>query len=120
LETRFESTNDGDRKVRKFDVARSNWISFKDKFGVAEVPLRQIVTVETQNYHLVMDYQSEVKHYNRLLFPYEDFIFSDFEALGVRVNVTIRDKSRGIILKQFETDTGGLEFGFKYNVTLPN
>jgi hypothetical protein len=70
-----------------------------------------------------MDFQSNADNYNRLLFPHEDYIFSDFEALGVTCDVSIYDISyfwwdRLKVFPQysleydFVTDDAGLEYGY--------
>ena len=93
--TGLETTNDG--YVKNFEVERDDWVEFVDTLGTAKIPLHQKVTIETEHYRTVMDFFSDIGDYNRLLFPHENYIFSDFEALGVDVHVvvaTITEKDR--------------------------
>ena len=122
----METSSDGD--LIAFDVDRSEWVSFTDEIGTALIPLRQIVTIVTTSYRVVLDYQSDLSNYNRLLFPHENYIFSDFEALGVNVHVTIHKHAvtypwwdifrtkpsfeNQVELFNFWSDDGGLEYGY--------
>eukprot|EP00762_Andalucia_godoyi_P000949 ANDGO_03896.mRNA.1 hypothetical protein len=108
-------SNDG--KVYDFHVDRSNWTVFKDSFGTADIPLTQVVTLETAHYRAVLSFVSERDDYNRLVFPFEDFIFSDFEGLGVHVDVQVftrpaPEMSSWTLAKNFSVENGGLEFGY--------
>lgn len=121
----METSNDGD--VKQFNVERDQWTLFTDDIGSALIPLHQEVTLETDHYIVVMDFYSELSDYNRLLFPHEDYIFSDFEGLGVDVHVTVTyhyityswwdvfhlfPNHHYSTLEDFWTDDGGLEFGY--------
>ena len=72
----FVTTNDGFVKI--FKLERDNWVDYTDSLGSAKIPLNQKITIETKNYKTVMDFRSKIGEYNRLLFPHEDYIFSDF------------------------------------------
>jgi len=128
----FVTTNDGFVKI--FRIERSNWAIYSDAIGFAKIPLNQKITIETTNYKTVMDFKSEIGDYNRLLFPHENYIFSDFEALGVNVHVVISrlmektvyarwDLSRRFpikmkafeVIREFTSDDGGLEYGYNVN-----
>ena len=123
------TTNDG--KVKKFEITQDNWVEYTDTLGSALIPLNQKVYIETDHYITIMDYFSEIEDYNRLLFPHEKYIFSDFEGLGVDVHVTITKKRNILhymwwdifnifpkktesreVLHDFWSDDGGLEYGY--------
>jgi len=110
----FRSTNDG--TVMRFQVQRSNWTTYKDKFGEALIPMRQVLTIETTNYLIVMDFTSVQSNYNRLLFPFNNNIFSDFEGLGVPATVQVKHKPTGDMLLNSKVNDGGLEYGFNFKM----
>jgi hypothetical protein len=106
-----------DEKVYNFDVARSNWVVITDSMGSASVPLNQIVTLETAHHKAVLEFDSKPADYNRLVFPYEDFVFSDFEGLGVHVVVSLFQRTGPSApwkpTQSFTVENGGLEFGYR-------
>lgn len=122
----METSNDGD--TVSFDVERSNWVLFSDELGTALIPLTQTVKMESYHYVVVMEFNSDLTNYNRLLFPHEKYLFSDFEALGVNVHVTISTREVRFnfwdlfrlfpvfyneqILLEFDSNDGGLEYGY--------
>eukprot|EP01137_Pigoraptor_chileana_P018511 Opistho-2@78106 len=99
-------------KLLRFEVDRSNWTDVTDAHGSASIPLRQIVTIESEAHLITMDFTSELRSYNRLLFPRQGYVFSDFEALGATAAVRIVDKTSGNTLAEFTTNAGGLEYGY--------
>ena len=119
-------------KLHKFDVLRSDWAYFNDQFGSTLIPLRQKVIILTSTYNITLDFHSELNNYNRLLFPHENYVFSDFEALGVDVHVTIVKHQVGFnwwdilrvnpifnnqeIVEEFWSNDGGLEYGYHYDL----
>ncbi|KAL0483756.1 hypothetical protein AKO1_013939 [Acrasis kona] len=113
----FDSCSDG--KIHKFEVERSQWMNLTDAFGVASIPMRQIVTLESSHYQIKLDFQSIESNYNRLLFPFKNFIFSDFEALGVKTTLTVFDVKSQVLLMNVTHNGGGLEYGYRYKVTVP-
>ncbi len=123
------TTNDG--HVKQFKLERDDWVEYSDAIGTAMIPLHQKVTIETEHYVVTLDYHSDIEEYNRLLFPHEDYIFSDFEALGVDVHVVVKKRTYltaynwwdmfhlfPIKTEEYETlfdfwsDDGGLEYGY--------
>lgn len=114
----FESCNDGE--LHRFDVERSNWFNITDSFGNATIPLRQVVTLESDSYLITMDFNSVVTNYNRLLFPFTSYVFSDFEGLGVSTHLLIIGKKTGETVRNVTVKTGGLEFGYRFNMTIPS
>jgi hypothetical protein len=113
----FDSCNDG--KLHRFDVERSNWANITDSFGNATIPLRQLVTLESDSYLITMDFNSVVTNYNRLLFAFTSYVFSDFEGLGVSTNLLIIEKKTGKTLRNETVKSGGLEYGYRFDVTVP-
>lgn len=123
----LRTSTDGGCKT--FIVERSGWITFTDAFGSAEIPLVQVVIIETRARKIVMTFESKEENYNRLIFPTEGYCFSDFEALGVRCTTEVYRKSfpKGDFLKRNPTyeledkllDTNaGLEYGYKVDMEL--
>jgi hypothetical protein len=111
------SCNDG--QLLQFDVKRSDWVNITDVFGTASIPLRQIVTLESSTYLVTMDFNSELSNYNRLLFPFKDFVFSDFEGLGVPVHLTIVNKKSGLVMRNETLKSGGIEYGYRLDIKIP-
>ena len=74
-----DTTNDG--KIVRFDVERLEWGPFQDRYGNATIPYRQVVRMETATHKVDLDFMSAPKHYLRLIFAYEDHVFSDFEGV---------------------------------------
>jgi hypothetical protein len=109
----FRPTSDGITK--KFLIERSNWIEYSDIFGKAQIPLLQKVTIETNSYRIILTFTSKIENYNRLLFPTDGYVFSDFEGLGVHCKTEIYEKEKeDFILKETIEDTNaGLEYGYK-------
>ncbi|CAF1234002.1 unnamed protein product [Adineta steineri] len=113
----FESCNDG--KVHRFDVERSNWVNFTDSFGNATIPLRQLVTLESDSYLITMDFNAVANNFNRLLFAFTDYVFSDFEGLGVSTDLLIIEKTTGKTLRNETLKSGGVEYGYLFDITVP-
>ncbi|CAF1364221.1 unnamed protein product [Rotaria sordida] len=113
----FASCSDG--TLQRFDVERSHWTNITDSFGNATIPLRQLVTLETESYFITMDFNSIVTNYNRLVYPFTSYVFSDFEGLGVSTNLLIVDKKAEKTLRNITVKTGGLEYGYRFNITAP-
>ncbi|CAF1077832.1 unnamed protein product [Adineta ricciae] len=113
----LDSCNDG--KLHRFDVDRSNWVNVTDSFGNATIPLRQLVTMESDNYLITMDFKSLETNYNRLLFAFMDYVFSDFEGLGVSTDVVIIEKVTGKVLRNETVKSGGVEYGYRFDINVP-
>jgi hypothetical protein len=125
------STNDG--KVLDFTVERDQWGDYTDALGTALVPYHQKVTLRTTQYETVLDFFSEPADYNRLLMFHEDYVFSDFEAMGVNTHVTVNHitttasyfwwdilhtfpydvEEQVENLYDFWSQAGGLEYGYR-------
>ncbi|MBN2153423.1 MAG: hypothetical protein JW839_18355 [Candidatus Lokiarchaeota archaeon] len=123
----FSTAKDGRCKV--FSVDRSSWATFHDTFGTAEIPLVQVVTIETTTLKVVLRFESKEENYNRLLFPTDGYVFSDFEALGVRCMAEIFRKSyrgRDIfkwrpaykLMEKTVDNNAGLEYGYKIDLSI--
>lgn len=63
-------TSSSDGELVHFDVERSNWTTITDKFGTAQIPMRQVLTMESRDYFIKMDFVTKEDSYNRLLFPF--------------------------------------------------
>ena len=101
-----------DDSLQSWDIARSEWVLFTDSRGSDLIPLRQIVTIQTDKKRVTMDFQSALEDYNRLLFPHQDYVFSDFEGLGVTAHVTVVNRQTGETIVDFITNDGGVEYGY--------
>lgn len=101
--------------LESYDVTRSDWVPFTDSLGSDLIPLRQIVTIRTQKKLVTLDFQSALEDYNRLLFAHQDYVFSDFEGLGVTAHVTVVNRQTGQPIVDFTTNDAGLEFGYDTN-----
>jgi len=114
LQTTLASTNDG--KVTAFNVSRSHWVDFTDTFGTAKLPLTQTVHLKTTNYEVMMEFKSKPYEYNRILFPFKESVFSDFEALGATAKVSIWKE--GTLIHTWTNKNGGLEFGYQVPINI--
>ncbi len=123
----FQRATDGNCHV--FRVDRADWITFSDAFGTARIPLTQIVTIETESVKVVMTFHSTAANYNRLLFPGDGFIFSDFEGLGVNCTTQVYERSFASIdwLKTVPVYTltetvvdhnAGIEYGYQIDMII--
>lgn len=110
---KLTSCNDG--KLLRFNVQRNNWTTINDQFGSAQIPLDQTVTMESENWIVIQDCKSVPSNYNRLLFPFKDFVFSDFEGLGAVCRLTVKYKVTGEIVIDRSNIQSGIEYGFRYN-----
>jgi len=104
-------STDGDQLVHDFHVERSDWITYEDDRGKASLPLSQVLYLKTQHYEVTLSFTSDESAYNRLLFPRQGYVFSDFEALGVNVKAVVTKD--GNTIASFENANGGVEFGYR-------
>jgi hypothetical protein len=109
-----------DKTCKIFKVERSNWSEYKDVFGTASIPLMQIVTIETRAHKIIMKYESNDANYNRLLFPTDGYVFSDFEGLGVLCTTEIYEKQAGqfTLVEMIIDKNAGLEYGYRVETNL--
>ncbi len=117
--TFFHPSMDGSTK--RFDIERSDWVDYTDKFGSAKIPLKQTVTIETRKKMIIMRFTSTIENYNRLLFPTDGFVFSDFEGLGVTCITEIYQKGGNkepVLIQKYEDRNAGLEYGYKLDIDL--
>lgn len=82
-----------DGEMINFNVEADDWGFYTDSLGSAEIPYSQVVTIETTKKKVVLEFTSGATDYNRLLFPHQDYWFSDFEGLGVNCNMKIWKKT---------------------------
>ncbi|CAF2675424.1 unnamed protein product [Rotaria sp. Silwood2] len=113
----FDSCND--ETLQRFEVERSYWTNITDSFGNATIPLHQLVTLKTDSYLITMDFNSVVINYNRLLSSFTSYVFSDFEGIGVSTKLLIVDKKSEKTLRNVTVKSGGLEYGYRFNITVP-
>ncbi|KAJ3429169.1 hypothetical protein M0813_13792 [Anaeramoeba flamelloides] len=99
-------------KLYNFNVTRTNWIDITDDLGTSQIPLTQVVHIDSSKWVITLTCKSTPEMYNRLLFPTDGMVFSDWEALGVNVHVLIKEASGKVILDKV-VNYGGLEFGYK-------
>lgn len=104
----MSTSNDGDTYT--FEVTYLDWQLYTDNMGSALIPLTQIVYIETENYEVEMLFESDLSDYSRFLAPHENYIFSDFEALGVQARLKVW--YRGNLIEYYLTDDAGLEYGY--------
>ncbi|CAF4250583.1 unnamed protein product, partial [Adineta steineri] len=90
-----------------------------DSFGNATIPLRQLVTLESDSYLITMDFNAVANNFNRLLFAFTDYVFSDFEGLGVSTDLLIIEKTTGKTLRNETLKSGGVEYGYLFDITVP-
>lgn len=109
-----------DGTCKAFTIERSAWITFTDAFGSAEIPMVQVVTIETSTWKVVMRFESQPGNYNRLLFPTDGYCFSDFEALGVHCTTTVHRKQGRSwqLVETLHDECAGLEYGYKVDVVV--
>lgn len=110
-----------DGQLRRFAVYRDQWVTYRDRFGAALMPRSQLVRISTGQLEVSLHFTCEVADCNRLLFPQENALFSDIEALGARcrVLVLLRDRPGGPwsteqlrVIADFTTNDAGLEYGY--------
>lgn len=125
----MDTCNDGD--LQSFDITRDNWTTYTDDLGSAQIPLYQKVYMQSDHYMITMEFFSKLSDYNRLLFPTENYVFSDFEGLGVSCHIQVTYYWAtyawyDIIhcdptwhyqsLYNFWSDDGGLEYGYNVDI----
>jgi len=72
---------DGNPDCRYVCVVNSDWVNVTDEYGTASIPLTQTVTIVTSHTRVVLTFSSQWADYNRLIFPHQDVLFSDFEGM---------------------------------------
>lgn len=118
-----------DGNCHSFRVDRGDWITFSDAFGSASIPLTQVVTIETERIKVVMTFHSTVANYNRLLFPTDSYVFSDFEGLGVNCTTQVFERSFATydwlktipiytLVETVVDHNAGIEYGYRVPVVV--
>ena len=104
-----------DKTCKVFSVERSSWEEYEDEFGKARIPMVQIIKIETDSNKIVMKFESKKSNYNRLLFPTDGYIFSDFEGLGVLCTTELYEKKDGAfsLVETIVDNNAGLEYGYR-------
>lgn len=95
--------------------------------GSSVIPMSQTVSLTTDHQRVTMQFSSSPSDYVRLLFPLAHAVFSDFEALGVNVTVTIETRNCATatscpwaVTEHSQHRGGGLEFGYKVPINFPS
>jgi hypothetical protein len=123
----FQRATDG--VCYEFQVNRSDWVTYTDRFGSASIPLVQVMTIETNTIRVVMTFDSTTANYNRLLFPTDGYVFSDFEGLGVNCTTQIYQRSFAsydwlhtvpvyTLVDTINDTMAGVEFGYQVPVAM--
>ncbi len=107
---RLADSSEGEASI---DVTRGEWVAWQDDLGAATLPLAQNVTITTPAHVVELRFSCPQQHYARLLFPHQDALFSDFEALGATVEAIVTDAKTGAVVEQFTSKHAGIEFGYK-------
>ncbi len=105
--------------VETFNISRSKWVDWKDAYGEARVPMAQQILIVTKKHRITMDFDTNSNATSRLLFPLQDELFSDFEALGATAAVKIVEVDTGTVVADFTDTMGGLEYGYNVPTKLP-
>ena len=105
--------------VETFNISRSKWVDWKDAYGEARVPMAQQLLIVTKKHRITMDFETISNATSRLLFPLQDELFSDFEALGATAAVKIVEVDTGTVVADFTDTMGGLEYGYNVPTKLP-
>jgi hypothetical protein len=113
-----DSTSDssGLQGVESFEIVRDNWTDWTDAYGAARVPMAQRLTITTRQHVISLAFRATRNATSRLVFPLENDLFSDFEALGAHATVEVRERAgdrAGRVVTSFVDDMGGLEFGYR-------
>jgi hypothetical protein len=127
----MDTSNDED--LMKFYIRRDQWADFTDIWGTASIPLHQYIYLESKHYIIEMNFYSKLDDYNRLFAIHENYIFSDFEGLGVKTHVVVKyhtisynwwdilhlfPQHHFTVLKDFWSEYGGVEYGYKADLKL--
>ena len=99
--------------VEAFNISRGEWAEWRDQYGNATVPMRQQLHIVTKEHEVSIGFSASANATSRLLFPLQDVLFSDFEALGATATVKITERASGHVLAQFTDEMGGLEYGYR-------
>ena len=111
------ASDGGMQSVEAFDVTRGEWAHWRDEYGSARVPMRQSLAIRTKQHEVAIAFSANANATSRLLFPLQDELFSDFEALGATATVRVVERKSGKVLADFTDQMGGLEFGYRVPIS---
>lgn len=101
-----------------FNVTRTDWVAMRG----LPVPLTQALVIQSDHYLVRMVFTSTAAVYNRILFPYANTSFTDWEALGATAHCTVqyspsrwRRADDAVVVADFVDNNAGLEYGRLYN-----
>ena len=85
--------------------------------------MAQVVHIITGRHEVTLRFTASENATNRLVFPLQDVLFSDFEALGATAHVTVTELpppggAQGAVVADFVDTMAGLEFGYRVPTTL--
>ena len=112
----WASDSSGLQGVESFEIVRENWTDWTDVYGAARVPMAQRLAITTRHHIISLAFRATRNATSRLVFPLENDLFSDFEALGAHAIVEVRERAgdgAGRVVTSFVDEMGGLEFGYR-------
>ena len=114
----WASDSDELQGVESFEITRGGWVNWTDGYGEARVPMAQQLSIVTRKHQISLNFSATRNATSRLVFPSEDTLFSDFEALGAIAAVEVRERKlegggAGRVVASFVDDMAGLEFGYR-------
>ena len=113
------ASDGGAQGVTAFEITRTEWSDWQDEYGRARVPMAQVVRIETRHHEVTLRFSASPNATTRLVFPLQDVLFSDFEALGATAQVTVREKGVATPIAAFTDPMAGLEFGYRVPTKQP-
>jgi hypothetical protein len=110
------SSTDG--AVSHYEVTRSNWATFQDEFGIAQIPLSQKFSFGSKHLDISLDFRSSLDQYFRLpIFlkrEGKEVVYSDLRAVNVPVSIKIVNKTDSRVLYDAEIETiNSLEYAYE-------
>jgi len=104
----LDGASDGGR-VHAFNVTRDQWTNYTDERGTVLIPLQQNLHLQSDRAEFKASCEITLARTNRLLFPYQDLVFSDFETLGATCSFSLVFDGE-TVLSGIDTSSG-VEYG---------
>ncbi len=104
----LNGSSDGGR-VHIFNVTRDKWTNYTDDRGTTLIPLLQTLHLQSDKADFKAVCEITLERTNRLLFPYQDMVFSDFETLGASCQFEIQWE--GKVVLSGTDNSAGVEYG---------
>jgi hypothetical protein len=86
----FLQASSSDSYYRDFRVQQFDWSTFRDAFGSAPVPLRQLFAFSSATYEFELDFRPTLAQYFRAPLSHNGKIFSVFRAVGATTRILVR------------------------------